>query len=243
MSEFGERQLVLDLEMIREEENQKEEQFREQFLAHNLFHDDHFDAATEVWAGNPQQEAYFSALKDEFLQDKKGKNMGDRFNLAISKKYVGKIHVTELGKTTNPDINGDVDSLRGEYNDHIKWMRKQPNITLREFTREESERDISVRHPINAGVCDISIAVRNRPLAEAIINEKDYVLRIGIAKRMVFMVDTKKLVPLVWRDNISSEHSISMIEQWLEGGIGLDRPIRGAVRTAYYLATDVKTKD
>lgn len=234
MSEFIASDPEALIAAVRESENEREENWREKFLAENLFHNAHLDEVLE----ETEDRILLLNLEHQFLQDKQHKNMGERFDLALSNKYLGKIHVVELGRTTNPGTNGEVDGLKSEYNDLLRWMQ-QEGIVERELTRQESGRSVSVRKPVLPGASDrLVIMVRNRPLIQSKLVHKDQELDIAIAKRMVFSLPRESIKPLL---NINAKlcgeevHEI-IEERFLKNGWGGVQPIR----TAYYLATDLR---
>nr|AIA13977.1 Unknown Function [uncultured bacterium] len=63
------------------------------------------------------------ALKEDFLSDKEGLNIGECFALSLSEKYFGKIHVVKLGATdhSRPDESR---RLFDEVNDLRDWMTR-----------------------------------------------------------------------------------------------------------------------
>ena len=238
MSEFGFRTPEALKEAVRTSENDYEETLREMFLADKLFHDDHLMQALE----NPGQYMDdLTRLQRDFLEEKKGMNMGERFCLALSDKYLGKVHVVELGKTTDPGTSGEIDGLKDEYRDLLSWMIEH-GLVEGELSRQESGRTVGLRKPIAPEAAgELAIMIRNRPLINTLIEHEDKKIGIGIAKRMVFSVPKVTLNAL----NGGTPHkdfkfrdprSLELIETMLQHGTGGIQPIR----TAYYLATEVR---
>lgn len=219
-------------EVIVRTENQREEKLREQFLEDNLFHFRH--------VLNPEiSSTDLDRLEQDLVAEKRDKNMGERFELALSEKYLGKIHVVELGSTTNPGKNGEIDGLKTQYLDLLDWMVTH-GITEGEKKREESGRTISCRRPLDeAARLSMTIMVRNRPLVETSIEHAGQLMRVGIGKRMVFGVPNEKVkfFFIDGNDNtITDERKLSAVETlFLSGNANDVLPIR----TAYYLITDV----
>lgn len=254
MSEFGIRPPQHLAETIRMSENEREEAWRERYLSDNLFHPDHTKA---VWEKSPENSAVLLALEQEFLHEKKGKNMGERFALALDDRYLGKIHTIELGSTTNPAANGAVDGLKEEYHDLLNWL-KQNSIVEDEMSRQESGRTIELRTPVDPEAAkNVIIMVRDRPLIKAELEHDGRYLDIDIKKRMVFALPLmtarlllnrfihklprsssgdgidERYVPKLFND----EEVLDFIEStFLLHGSGGVVPIR----TSYLLATEVK---
>jgi hypothetical protein len=234
MSEFAIQPSEALIETVRTSENLKEESWRERFLAENLFHTEHLE---EVFSKSDDDKILLLQLENEFLNEKSGKNMGERFALAISDKYLGKIHVVELGRTTNPGINGEIDGLKDQYRDLLRWMKTE-GIVDDEMSRAESGRNISTRKPVEEEAADkLAIMVRNRPLINTTIEHEGTKLNIAIAKRMVFGLPRNALKAIFAIDeDLNSEKTQQFIEErYLKNGWGGVVPIR----TAYYLATQL----
>jgi hypothetical protein len=236
MSEFGIRATEALADVVRTSENAKEDAWRERFLAENLFHNAHLDEVL----GKTEDKIQLYSLEQEFLEEKRDKTMGERFALAISAKYRGKIHVVELGRTTNPGVNGEVDGLKDEYRDLLKWMQEN-GVVERELERHESGRNMSIRKPVHEEAANkLVIVVRNRPLVETEIVHEGVNLSIGITKRMVFGLPHQSMRALLAVSpelDLNSERVQQFIEgNFLKDGWGGVQPIR----TAYYLATDVR---
>lgn len=259
MSELGKRAPEINPEdlvnRVRESENKKEEAWEELYLAENLFHRKFFDATLE----SSEDRIRLLSLEEEFLSEKRGKNMGERFNLAISDKYLGKIHVVELGRTTNPGANGEVDGLKSQYHDFLKWLKDNgivENELGRMETPEEMEkrlakypdstphlenrRNLSARAPVIPDAEDrFAIMVRNRRLIEASLEHDGRRLDIAVSKRMVFGMPLQAVAAInSMHGGFKSDLALTHVEQLLEHAPSAITPIR----TAYYLATDIRDK-
>lgn len=235
MTEFASRPPESLIEMVRTSENTKEENWREIFLAENLFHAEHLD---EVFNRSPEDRILLMQLENEFLNEKRGKNMGERFALALDEKYLGKIHIVELGHTTDPGRNGEIDGLKDEYRDLLKWMIEN-GIVEHELTRQESGRRVSIRKPVTPeAASSLGIVVRNRPLIDTAIEHEGETLDVAIGKRMVFSLPQPAIKALLaLSDDINCEQTQQYIEErFLRDGWGGVAPIR----TSYYLATKLR---
>lgn len=238
MSEFEVRAPETLADRVRESENAYEESLREQFLADKLFHDAHL---MEAIAEPHLYMDGLGRLQREFLDDKRGKNMGERFELALSDKYLGKVHVVELGSTTDPSASGAIDGLKDEYNDLLRWMQ-QHGIVKEELSRRQSGRTVALRKPkLEEAQSELAVMIRSRTLINTTIEHDAKQVGIGIAKRMVFSVPIKTLHALNAGTEdknftFNDERSLQIIETMLHHGTGGIKPIR----TAYYLATDIR---
>lgn len=258
MSEFIARapEAILEtlVSKVRESENTKEEAWEERFLAENLFHDKFLDATLH----GTEDRIKLLNLEHEFLQEKRGKNMGERFDLAIGDKYLGKIHIVELGRTTNPGANGEVDGLKSQYHDFLKWLKKQGvvkdelgrlespeevNERLEKYPESspqpESRRHISGRAPVHPEATNnFVIMVRNRRLIDTSLKHDGKTLDIAVSKRMVFGMPPKALAAIyaMHDGDLNTDQALKHIEGLLEHAPDAITPIR----TAYYLATDIK---
>ena len=238
MSEFGIRTPELLIESVRQHENEYEESLREAFLADKLFHDEHLMQALEHPA------LYMDGLgrlQQEFLAEKRGLNMSERFALALSDKYIGKVHVVELGNTTNPGASGEIDGLKDEYRDLLHWMVKN-GLVDGEMKSAGSGRTVGMRKPrLPEAENKLMIMIRNRPLIHASIENNQHNVGLGIAKRMVFSVPLETVHALnAGTPNkdfkFNDPRSLEMIETMLQHGTGGIKPIR----TSYYLATELQ---
>lgn len=230
MTEFDstpEREL---LEAVRAEQNAIEENLREHFLMTHLFKDEHF-------AGSHYDELI--QLKEEFVQEKRNKNMGERFNMALSEKYFDKIHVVELGLTEKPGLNGEVDGLKHEYTDLRHWL--QLNGTIQdELPRQESGRTLQLRD--SAAAPEHIVMIRNRPLIESTIDTPRGIARFGIAKRMVFSMP-RQLCAAILRQSggnqPGSEEFMQRVETILQQrSLYKQHTLLNPIRTGYYLASE-----
>jgi hypothetical protein len=240
MSEFGVRSPEALTDRVRETENEYEERMTESVLADTLFHTEFVD---EVLLNSPEDRIRLLALEHEFLEEKRGKNMGERFELALSDKYLGKIHVVELGKTTNPGATGEIDGLKDDYRMFLRWMIEH-DVVEKELDRSESKRTIRCRQPrIAEAAGQLVICERNRPLIRTNIIHDGARVDIAINKRMIFSLPAQTAVALKGRfqgDEIRDEQTLDFIESYfLHHGSGGVRPIR----TAYYLATKLNTPE
>jgi hypothetical protein len=241
MSEtFGIRTPEALVDAVRAKENEYEESLREQFLADKLFSVDHL---LDVMVNPDLSAEYLDELEKEFLQEKKGLNMGERFALALSDKYLGKLHVVELGNTTSPGAQRSIDGLKHEYTDLRDWMEETAtDIEFHEFSRQESRRKVSVRQPVCPEAKNkIAIMIRNRPLLIGRRERSNKPIEFAVLKRMVFSLPLETLHALnagtEKKDfRFTDERSLRIIETWLEHGSGGVEPIR----TSYYLATNKK---
>jgi hypothetical protein len=241
MSEsFGIRTPEALIDAVRAKENEYEESLREKFLADKLFNVNHL---LDVMIDPNLSAEYLDELEKDFLQEKKGLNMGERFALALSDKYLGKLHVVELGSTTSPGAQRSIDGLKHEYTDLRNWMENtSTDIKFHEFSRQESKRKVSVRQPVCPEAKDkIAIMVRNRPLLVGRRERNHQPLDFAVLKRMVFSLPLETLHALnagtETKDlRFNDERSLQIIETCLEHGSGGVEPIR----TSYYLATDVR---
>ena len=223
---------------MRTSENEYEESLREAFLADKLFHDEHLMQALENPGLLMDDLAH---LQRDFLEEKRGKNMGERFALALSDKYLGKVHVVELGNTTNPGASGEIDGLKDEYRDLLSWMI-QHGVVDDEMSRKDSNRSVGMRKPIHPDAeGKLVIMIRNRPLIHTTIEHELNKVEIGIAKRMVFSMPIETVRAL----NAGTEHknfsfnddrTLELIETMLHHGTAGIKPIR----TTYYLATELR---
>lgn len=231
MPESTER-LPLDVlvSRVRDEQNKIEEERREEFLARNLFH-----AEVIVQAGFLQDRAEIEA---NFLREKKGKSMLERFEMATHGDYLGTINVVELGVTTEPSRTGEIDGLKDEYL-KLKEHMIATGIVDDEQSREDSGRSLTVER--TRVTDDLVVISRNRPLiscrTEIEVTDNGKVpVELGIVKRMVFMIPTLLYVVVAKRFEdpaLESEAAVACIEGLLERR---DKNI-SAIRTAYYLAT------
>lgn len=232
MSEFddpAEKERLLA--QVRDEQNALEDRLRENFLANNFYHD-------HLLAGFFDSEGYgggldeLPALHNEFMKEKRDKNMGERFAMALSDKYLDKVHVVELGLSTNPSNRGEVDSLKHEWQDLKHWMQLN-GLIEDELSRDQSGRVLELRRSTVAP--DHIVMVRTRPLVRTTIDG----VSIMIWKRMVFSAPEKlchMVANLTQDEYLKSEASLQLFEQYMEPSSPLNAQL-GSIRTSYYLAS------
>lgn len=235
MSEFGIRVPGALYESMRQHENEKEELLREEFLEATMFHPDYM--MSEEFKTPGQRISDMGRTQSEFLREKKDKNMIERFQMSLSDKYLGKLHVIELGVTVDPGASGEIDGLKEEYHALRDYMLSLDMVT-KEFSRDESGRTVGVRAPVDdAARGRLVIMTRNRLLMRAELEAQNRRLEIGIAKRMVFSLPTQALHALASRPGgLNEPGSLEMLETMLSHGSGGVQPIR----TGYYMVTDFK---
>ena len=240
MSEFRPSNPETLVEGIRIEQNETEEHLEQQFLSEALFHNDYQISLVDTVSTHGEYVDELGRLQGEFLKDKKGKNMGERFELALSDKYLGKIDVVELGSTDQPGRSNCIDGLKHEYLDLLSWM-KANGIVDAELTRQESLRFVSLRSSrVSPGHVVVS---RNRPLINADIpspngNGK---ITLGIAKRMTFALPNRTVAVLAMLgneegsivDKLNEDRALERLEFMLDEANGGIVPIR----TSYYLSS------
>lgn len=221
-----------------ETENEYEEGLREAFLADRLFHIAYL--ITGIHEEISQDD--LQMLKEEFLREKKGLNMGQVFALAISDRFRFKLHVVELGRSTHPSNTGEIDALKGEYNDFIDWISRQDpeDIYMEEISRQDSGRYVHYRPPkLEAAQNQVMVLTRNRPLMKGVMRYDNAPINIAIGKRMIFSIPIATFTALRPEDGklsglFTEEQTLELIETMLQNGSGGVKPIR----TAYYLFTD-----
>lgn len=219
---------------LREEQNAIEESLRDEFLQNNLFHE-HLLVSdySDDFVAERQR------IHDQFMRDKKGKNMGERMELALSDEYLNKINVVELGHTTRPDEDGHADGLKKDYIDLRNWMLAN-NWIDDEISRSDSGRTVSFH---NSKVTrERKVVIRNRPLIDTVIEhsvmngEWPVNVRIRLAKRMVFSVPTRLIEAYgALADHKGQEFVVASVEQLLDRKSKHIDPIR----TSYYLSTEL----
>lgn len=218
-------------ERIRQEQNSLEEDARALYLARNLFHDHFFKGdhiAGQLDADLTAQD--WAELNQEFYADKVGKNMGERFAMALSEKYFDKIHVVELGLTEHPSADGEIDGLKHEWTDLRDWMIAQGLIDD-ELSRSESHRTFSYRRS-QADVTQV-VVVRTRPLVITRVDEA----RVVIYKRMVFAMPKERCVRAV-DETGSRTLDDEPVMEYIENLLETKHPSLTAIRTGYYMASE-----
>lgn len=235
MSEFGIRVPEALYESTRLHENEREELLREEFLEATMFHPEYM--MSEKFQTPGQRVSEMGRIQAEFLREKRGKDMRERFEMALSDKYLGKLHVVELGMTSNPGASGEVDGLKSEYHTLRDYMVSLDMIT-EELSREKSGRTVGVRAPQDADARGkLVIMTRNRPLMYAELETNNRRLELGVAKRMVFSLPTQALHALASRPGgLNEQGSLEILETMLSHGSGGVKPIR----TGYYLITNLE---
>lgn len=239
MSEFGVRTPELLIDGIRQEQNKIEEHLEEQFLAETLFHKDYQGFLSQVSQTFGEYTEQLGRMQQEFLQDKRGKDMLERFVLAMSDKYLGKIDVVELGSTDKPGESNRADGLKDDYLRLLDWMQTY-GFAEGELSRQESQRSVSLRRSNLAP--NHLIVSRNRPLVQSTLaaTDSDQEITLGIVKRMTFGLPeqtVKALHVLGGKDSVvnslNDERALSQLEVILDNSSGGIIPIR----TSYYLSS------
>jgi len=234
----------LDSEVLRthlsQEQNAIEDELREDFLAQNLFHWGHvrgYDSINEM-------AEQLTRLKQEFLAEKRDANMGERFAMAISQKYLGKISVVELGLVESNDPQ-DYVNLKKQYNDLRNWLIMHAIISD-EISREQSGRTLSYRQS-RVDATRI-VVIRQRPLIEAAMPARDDTgkeygqTQFGIAKRQIFSAP-RELAAIVRANASQSDDSVhTAMEEW-ERLLGETHPAIHRIRTGYYVISGVQETD
>lgn len=240
MSEFGAPYPEILLEGIRTEQNEIEEHLEQQFLSEALFQNDYQASLADSFLTQGEYVDELGRLQVEFLKDKKGKNMGERFELALSDKYLGKIDVVELGSTDQPSRSNSIDGLKHEYLDLLSWM-KSNGIVENELSRQESHRFVSLR--TSRVSPDHVVVSRNRPLITTAISSPrgDEKITLAIVKRMTFALPNRTVAVLSMlggeegsvADRLNDETALERLEFMLDQANGGIIPIR----TSYYLSS------
>lgn len=223
------------LEMVKNAENLAEDQLRDQNLADLLFHK-HLDGAFS--------DDELQKIEREFLEAKRGLNMGQRMELALSPRFLGVINVVELGLSENPSQSGEVDGLKKQYHQLLNWMERN-GWSINELPRNSTNRRVIVS-PSRAST-GYRIVSRTRELLDTstfvdqpIDGEVTYKRQvdISIAKRMVFAIPTamheaiKKFCDGEDPDDPEANEKVNLkIEEFMDNKYKKIHPIR----TAYYL--------
>jgi hypothetical protein len=234
------------LRAVRDEANAREELFRQDEFERFLFHEgiaDHYRYSGD--AGELRQ------LRRDFLDEKKDKTMVERFELALLDKFLGAIHVVELGTSTEPAKDGSADSLKGEYLVLRDWLTTL-GVIKHELRREQSGRflDVSVPDITKSRV----VIGRTRPLVSTVIEvahrgdvgslakvtTKE--AQVDIAKRMVFSIPTGLYLAYAKTDaKLETEDTLRSIEELLQNSNG--KKLVDPIRTTYYLRTAVLSEE
>jgi hypothetical protein len=234
------------LRVVRDEANAREERFREDEFENFLFHNelaDYFRARGDNYE--------LQMLRRDFLDLKKDKTMFERFELALADKFLGAIHVVELGMSTEPGVDGSADGLKSEYLELREWMVSL-GLIKEELSREDSGRYLDVYIP-EATRSRVVIG-RTRPLVSTIIDvshegDAGYQAKgttkraqIDIAKRMVFSIPTGLYLAYLRSDpQFDKEDTLQSIEDMLQNPGS--RKIVDPIRTTYYLRTAVLSEE
>lgn len=215
------------------EQNAIEHALREDFLSQHVFHR-HVLHPPATGEGEMLTISELVSLRKRFVAEKRGKNMGEVFDMALSPEYFDRIHVVELGLTERPGHNGELDGLKHEYDDLRLWMRNY-GLAVHVLSREESGRTIESRE----SEIDPSriILIRNRPLMEGIIENPQRHARFGIAKRMVFSMPQELLEKLRYMAG-TADCNDEKLKAFIEKAMQLKSPGIDAIRTGYYLVTE-----
>ena len=220
------------LQAVRNEQNAIDNDLRESFLNINLFQDSHFEA-TDL--------KELLDLRSEFMEEKIGKDMTERFRMAINPKYFDKIRVVELGSAKAPFSKVGVDDLKHEYHELLDCLIKE-NYLDHETSRADSGRSLEVNIPSDINIAKERIViVRIRPLVDAV--SPDGKKGIGIVKRMVFSMPT-----LLYQGTIKAANELArradlnldmVMLQVIEAMLDRNDKRIDPIRTGYYLATEL----
>lgn len=240
MSEFpstDEVQAYRDL--IRRLENKKCDQAREETLEDHLLHPGIIDTF------DPNQNELevrweIMQLRNEFLEEKKGKNFGERFAMAISNKYLGKVSVIELGVTEHIG-SAESQDLKEQYRDIRNWLVTH-SVIEDELNREQSGRffrlSLAPVRSINRKVPAHVVVSRVRPLLEGeIINEAGQTALFKQLKLSVFSMSGGVYIGLREKygaELTCSERFMEHVEKMMDEN---DENFINPIRTAYYQIT------
>jgi hypothetical protein len=225
-------------------ENEFEEEMRDRVLIEHLFHDAHLD---QILNSSTVDTSTLIDLHHEFVEEKKKRNFGARFDLALQPKFLGIIKLVELGISTNPGRNGEADGLKAHYLEHLDWMMKNvqwkeyekdpDQFPVGELPREKSRRTITTRQPQCKTAKDSLVIVeRNRPLINSLMDHSGETVHVRIGKRMLFALPKKTIDAIEQHiGKVSDPSGMNTIENMLDHKAEIITPIR----TGYYLATDL----
>lgn len=240
MSELGAPTPETLVNGIRTEQNQIEEHLELQFLSETLFHNDYEASLVDRCASQGEYVDELGRLQGEFLKDKKNKDMRERFEIALSDKYLGKIDVVELGSTDQPGRSNSIDGLKDEYLALLSWL-KSHDIVDYEMDREESQRFVSLRTSRISP--DHLVVSRNRPLIKTSIEapHDGSKIELGVVKRMTFAMPNRVAAILATLggedgsalERLNDSRALERLEFMLDEVNGSIIPIR----TSYYLST------
>lgn len=224
-------------------ENEYEEEMRDRVLIEHLFHDAHLD---QILNAATVDTSTLIDLHHDFVEEKKKRNFGARFDLALQPRFLGIIKLVELGISTNPGKSGEADGLKAHYLDHLNWMmrsvqwkkfEKNPErFPIGELPREKSKRTITTRPPQCESAKDTLVIVeRNRPLINSLMDHDGETVHVRIGKRMLFALPKKTIDAIEQHiGKVSDPSGMKAIENLLDHKAEIITPIR----TGYYLATD-----
>lgn len=241
MSEFNSPNSEALSRCIRTEQIEIEEHLEQQFMADSLFHEDFTGSLAADATSQGEYLDELGRLQGEFLSDKKGKDMCERFVMALSDKYRGKVDVVGLGSTDQPSAT-NVDGLKHDYIKMLVWMQKNGFVD-EELPRAKSGRFLELRSSIASP--DHLIISRNRPLVKTAVELPDgRKLSLGVVKRMTFAMPNRTVAVLstLGPENrsvlqkLNDEKAIDRLEFMLDEANGGIIPIR----TGYYLSSRFK---
>lgn len=220
------------LDELSKTENELHEAKRAHVLRDRFLHDDY----------SPREGAFLD-LHARFMTEKRGKNFGERFAMAVSDDYLGKVRVVELSSTDH-DLVPPGGSYKDPYRDLLQWLVGH-GIVETEIPVEKSGRTFSVKRcPLQVphGVKERVIVTRVRPLLLAdMVNESGTTLNFEIMKLSVFAMMKEQLEALYARYGVSpsEEWSESMMQHVedllnLSDQTSMHRVIH-KIRTGYYV--------
>ncbi len=218
------------LDELGRKENELHEATRASFLRSHFFHDE-----TDIRA--------MIELHDKFMREKKGKNFGERFAMAISDEYLGRVHVVELSSTDHDEIPPG-GSYKDPYHDLYDWLLRN-GVVEAELDAQQSGRMFAVNPssvPVPYGAQERVIVTRVRPLLRADMeNEVGTPLNFGITKLSVFAMMRLQLTALYTRYGVTpgeewTEPMMQHVEELLRHSetTPMHRVIH-KIRTGYYL--------
>lgn len=233
------------LREVREQENHLLEQAREDFLVRHMFTDDFFTASPmEAKKYGISHRFEMEQLRHKFSIEKKGKNFGESFAMAISPEYLGKLHVIELGVTQ--DGLGGLEDLRRQFSDLHNFL-KQNKLTGGILPRDDCGRFYDVKSskvkPPDTSLSPRMVLTRIRPLlGGTFITSHNQVASITQVKMTTFSIPANFYVSLGNRYGVQC---ITKSEAWqihmddlLDEGAHMQHLI-DPIRTGYYQATEL----
>ncbi len=218
------------LEELGKSENELHEAARASFLGQNFFHEE-TDTASMI------------ELHEKFMQDKHGRSFGERFAMAISDDYLGRVRVVELSSTDHDAILPG-GSYKSPYHD-LRHRLIQNDVIQGELTAEEGGRTCFVKPPVLSAPTGVEarvVVTRVRPLICAdTVNESGTPLNFEIVKLSVFAMMKLQLAGLYTRYKVTpgepwSEEMMQHVEDLLRASdkSSMHRVIH-KIRTGYYL--------